>query len=173
MAHLLTGDTVIEFTLPATDGETYSTHEMLTATKALVVVFMSNDCPYVQAWVDRINAIAREYADQDVRVLAINANSGPANTMENMGKYAIEKELVFPYAIDETQIVMHAFGAEQTPEVFIFDASAKLRYHGAPDDNYENAQAVQHAYMREALDTLIVDGEVAIPETETVGCPIA
>ncbi len=172
MAHLLTGDTVIEFTLRATDGETYSTREILTAAKALVVVFMNNNCSYVQAWEKRINAIAREYAEQDVHVLAINANSGPENTMENMSKYAVEKGLVFPYALDETQIVLHAFGAERTPEVFIFDASAKLRYHGAPDDNYENEQAVKHAYIREALDALIVDGEVATSETETVGCPI-
>ncbi len=172
MANLLTGDTVIEFTLPATDGETYSTHGMLTVSKALVVVFMSNDCSYVQAWEDRINAIARDYEEQDVRVLAINANTGPANIMENMGKHALEKEFVFPYAADETQIVMHAFGAEQTPEVFVFDASAKLRYHGALDDNYENTQEVKKHYVREALDAIIANGEVTTPETKTVGCPI-
>ncbi len=172
MANLLTGDTVIEFTLPATDGQRYSAHEMLTASKALVVVFMSNDCSYVQAWEDRVNTIASEYAAQDVRVLAINANTGSANTMENMGKRAIEKEYVFPYAADETQIVTHAFGAEQTPEVFIFDASAKLRYHGAIDDNYEHAQAAKQHFVREALNALITDNEVTIPETKTIGCPI-
>jgi len=89
-----------------------------------------------------------------------------------MGKHAIEKEFVFPFAADETQIVVHAFGAEHTPEVFIFDASAKLRYHGAPDDNSENTQAVKNHYVRAALDAIIADSDVAIPETKATCCPI-
>ncbi len=172
MAHLLTGDTVIEFTLPAPDGQIYSTHEILTAAKALVVVFISNDCSYVQAWEECINALARDYNVQDVRVLAINANTGPANTLESMGKYAIEKAFVFPCVKDETLLVTHAFGAEQTPEVFIFDASAKLRYHGAPDNTYQSPQTVKRNYMRDALDAIILDEDVAISETEVVGCAI-
>lgn len=84
----------------------------------------------------------------------------------------MKKQFVFPYLQDESQVVAHAYGAERTPEFFIFDAAGKLRYHGSPDDNYEEEQAVRHSYVREALDAVLVDQEVAIPESAVLGCTI-
>ncbi|HZR41844.1 MAG TPA: thioredoxin family protein [Ktedonobacteraceae bacterium] len=175
MANLLTGDTAVDFTLPATNGETYNLHDAFRDAKAVIVVFTCNHCPYARAWEDRINAIARDYASQGVRLFAINANDAilhPGDSLEQMVKRSVEKEFVFPYLHDETQVVAHAYGAERTPEVFVFDAAAKLRYHGAPDDNYEDEHAVKHAYVREALDAILADQNVATAETKPVGCTI-
>lgn len=175
MANLITGDTIIDFTLPATDGQTYTAHEFFSGAAAAIVVFTCNHCPYVKAWEDRVNVIARDYASQGVRMLAINANDVsryPADSLENMAKRATEKGFVFPYLYDESQVVAHAYGAERTPEVFVFDASGKLRYHGAPDDNYEDEKAVKHRYAREALDAILAEKEVTTAETKAVGCTI-
>ncbi len=175
MANVLRGDTLIDFTLPATDGTTYHASEIAQRSKALVVVFTCNHCPYAQAWEDRINQIARDYAAQGVHLLAINANDAmrfPGDSFEQMVKRAAEKQFAFPYLHDDSQKVAHAYGAERTPELFIFDAAGKLRYHGALDDNYEDEQAVQHHYAREVLDAIIADKEVAISETQPVGCTI-
>jgi peroxiredoxin len=175
MTKLLTGDALIDFTLPATDGNTYNASEIAQKSKALAVVFTCNHCPYARAWEDRINQIARDYAGQGVSVLAINANDAtkyPGDSFEQMVKRATEKQFVFPYLQDESQVVAHAYGAERTPEFFIFNASGKLRYHGSPDDNYEEEQAVIHSYVREALDAILADQEVAIPETRVLGCTI-
>jgi peroxiredoxin len=175
MAKLHTGDALIDFTLPATDGNTYHASEIAQEAKALAVVFTCNHCPYARAWEDRINQIARDYAGQGVHLLAINANDAtkyPGDSFEQMAKRATEKQFVFPYLQDESQTVARAYGAERTPEFFIFDAAGKLRYHGAPDDNYEEEQAVKHSYVREALDAILTGREVAIPETPAVGCTI-
>lgn len=175
MPTLMTGDSLIEFSLPATDGQTYSAHEFFRSAKAAIVVFTCNHCPYVRAWEDRINALARDYTSQDVRMLAISSNDVsryPADSMENMAKRAVEKSFVFPYLYDESQTVAYAYGAERTPELFLFDASGKLRYHGALDDNYEDESAVKHRYAKEALDAIIADKEVLTPETKPVGCTI-
>lgn len=175
MAKLMTGDSVIDFTLPATDERTYNANEQLRNAKALAIVFTCNHCPYAQAWEDRINAIARDYAPQGVRLLAVSSNDVsryPADNMPNMAKRALEKGFVFPYLYDESQIVAHAYGAERTPEFFIFDSAGKLRYHGAPDDNYEDEQAVTHHYAREALNAILADKTVATAETPPVGCTI-
>jgi peroxiredoxin len=59
-----------------------------------------------------------------------------------------EKQFTFPYLYDESQDVARSYGAERTPEFFIFDASGTLRYHGAPDDNYEDEQAI-HPSLRQ------------------------
>ncbi len=175
MANVLRGDTLIDFTLPATDGTTYHASEVAQRSKALVVVFTCNHCPYARAWEDRINQLARDYAVQGVHLLVINANDAaryPSDSVEQMIKRAAEKQFAFPYLHDDSQEVAHAYGAERTPELFIFDAAGKLRYHGAPDDNYEEEQAVQHHYAREALDAIIADKEVVISETKPVGCTI-
>jgi peroxiredoxin len=175
MGKLLTGDSLIDFTLPATDGNTYNASEIAQKSKALAVVFTCNHCPYARAWEDRINQIARDYAGQGVSLLAINANDAtkyPGDSFEQMVKRATEKQFVFPYLQDESQVVAHAYGAERTPEFFIFDAAGKLRYHGSPDDNFEEEQAVKHSYVREALDAILADQEIAIPETRVLGCTI-
>jgi peroxiredoxin len=175
MANLRTGDTALDFTLPATDGQTYNLHDAFKNARAVAIVFTCNHCPYVRAWEDRINAIARDYASRGVRLFGINSNNAsayPADSFENMVKRAHEKHFVFPYLYDESQSVARSYGAERTPELFIFDAAKTLRYHGAPDDNYEDEHAVTHHYAREALDAILTDREPALAETKPVGCSI-
>lgn len=175
MANLRTGDTALDFTLPATDGKAYNLYQSFNNAKAVAVVFTCNHCPYAIAWEDRINAIAHDYATQGVRLFAINANNAlthPADSFENMAKRANEKHFVFPYLHDESQNIARSYGAERTPEFFIFDAAKRLRYHGAPDDNYEDEHAVKHYYVREALNAILAGREPAQPETKPVGCSI-
>jgi peroxiredoxin len=175
MSQLITGDTALDFTLPATNGQTYTLHEVLKQTKAVVLVFTCNHCPYARAWEDRINALALDYAGQGVSLLAINSNSAqvsPSDSWEHMIARANEKQFAFPYLYDESQEVAHLYGAQRTPEVFLFDTTGQLCYHGAPDDNYEDEQAVQHAYVREALDAVLAGQAATISQTPPVGCTI-
>jgi peroxiredoxin len=175
MANLKIGDPAPDFTLPATDGKQYHLSEAFNNAKAVAVVFTCNHCPYAIAWEDRINAIARDYAPKGVRLFAINANNAtthPADSFENMVKHADEKHFVFPYLHDESQSVARAYGAERTPECFIFGATKTLLYHGAPDDNYDNPQAIKQHYVREALDAILAGKTPAVAETKAVGCSI-
>ncbi len=173
MTHLHLGDAFIDFTLPATDGQTYTASAVLKIAQALIVTFTCNHCPYAQAWEDRLNQIIHDYDPRGVHMLAISSNdvrAYPADSFEKMAERAGQKRFVFPYLFDETQQVARAYGAERTPELFIFDASGILRYHGAPDDNYDDEQAITHHYAREALDALLAGQTVQIPETPPVGC---
>jgi len=175
MALLHSGDTMIDFTLPATDGQDYTASVVLQKARALIVTFTCNHCPYAQAWEDRLNQIIHDYDPQGVHMLAISSNDAvkfPADNFEKMVERARQKHFVFPYLFDESQQVARAYGAERTPEIFIFDASGVLRYHGAPDDNYDNADAVTQRYARAALDAILSGEPVSIPETAAVGCTI-
>ena len=73
---------------------------------------------------------------------------------------------------DESQEVAKAYGAQRTPEIFLFDKDRKLSYHGAIDDNYEDPSAVSANYLRDALDSVLSGQTPATPKTDAVGCTI-
>jgi peroxiredoxin len=174
MANVKIGDAAIAFDLPAVDGETYSLSALSEGKNATVVIFMCNHCPYVLAWLDRLITTAKDYANRGVALAGINANDPlkyAADDFAGMQKLAKEYGLPFAYLHDESQEIAHAYGAERTPELFVFDADLRLRYHGAPDDNYDEPQA-SVPYLRNALDAVLAGTEPPVAETPPVGCTI-
>jgi peroxiredoxin len=174
VANLEFGDPAIPFELPGVDGQTYSLASLAEGREATAVIFMCNHCPYVLAWLDRLIALAREYQGLNVAFAGINANDAakyPTDSFESMQQLARERGLPFPYLHDESQDVARAYGAARTPEIFLFDRDMRLRYHGAPDDNYDESQASE-PYLRYALDAVLEGRNPSVIETRAVGCTI-
>ena len=174
MAKLEIGDNAILFSLPGVDGDTHSLYEYQDK-EAVAVIFTCNHCPYARAWEDRIVSIQSDYADRDIQVLAINANDAdkyPDDGFPQMQQRAEEKNFSFPYLQDESQELAAAYGAERTPEVFLLDSDRKLVYHGAVDDNYDDPNAVQEHYLRDAIEAVLSDEEPSTSQTRPVGCTI-
>jgi peroxiredoxin len=165
------GDHAPTFVLPDTEG---ITHEPGGA-PATVVVFTCNHCPYALAWHERIVAVARDYADRGVRVLAINSNDSeryPRDSLQAMRARVEQGEFEgVPYLRDESQDVARAYGAETTPDVFVLDAGGLLRYRGAPDADYEEPTQ-NAAFLRAALDAVLDGRDPDPPQTPPVGCSI-
>ncbi|HEY66434.1 MAG TPA: thioredoxin family protein [Caldilineae bacterium] len=174
MANLKIGDKAIPFNLIGVDDQQHALSDY--ADKAAVaVIFSCNHCPYVRAWEDRMIQIQADYADKGVQLIAINANDAtkyPDDSFPKMKERAQEKGFNFPYLHDETQEIAQAYGAERTPQVFLFDQDGVLRYHGAIDDNYENPNAVKQHYLRDALDAVLAGQDPPVTETPPVGCTI-
>jgi peroxiredoxin len=161
------------FELPTTSGETVSLAG-LADREAVVIEFHSNVCPYVHAWEPRLSAIASEFAERGVAVVAINASdatASPRDSFSAMVERVAKKGLAFVYAKDETQEVARAFGAEKTPEVMLFDHDRRLVYRGAIDDSSEE-EDVQVSYLRDAIEAVLAGHSPEIAETPAVGCPI-
>jgi peroxiredoxin len=159
------------FALPDTEGTTHTPGDA----PATVVVFTCNHCPYALAWHDRIIALAHDYSQRGVRVLAINPNDAiryPRDSMEAMRARVQGGEFDgVPYLRDESQEVAHAYDAETTPDVFVLDAAGLLRYRGAPDADYEDAS--QRAdFLRDALDAILDGRDPVLAQTPPVGCSI-
>jgi peroxiredoxin len=167
------GDTAPDFSLPATGGGTESLRDGDSA--ATVVYWTCNHCPYALAWHDRMLEADRDYADRGVRFLAINSNDAerhPADSFEAMvERVESEGEWPHPYLHDESQEVARAWGAQKTPHVFVLDGDGVLRYHGAPDADYEDASHAA-AYVRDALDAVLEGREPERAETPAVGCGV-
>ena len=159
-----------DFELPDTDGSTHSPD----GDPATVVVFTCTHCPYALAWHDRIMAVARDYGDRGVRVLAINSNDAqryPRDSYEAMKQRVATERWPLPYLRDESQEVAHAYGAQTTPDVFVLDAQRRLRYRGAPDSGYDDPSQ-NAAWLRGAIDAVLAGGDPSPAETKPIGCSI-
>lgn len=169
-----TGSYAPDFNLPGVDGKSYSLDSFKGA-KVLVVIFSCNHCPYVQAYEDRLIAIQRDFSDQQVSLVAINANETqnyPEDNFPKMVLRAKQKGFNFPYLRDETQAVADAYGAHYTPEVFLFDSERRLRYTGRIDDNWQNPAAARSHDLRAAIEAVLSGKNILSPETHAVGCTI-
>ena len=167
------GDEIIDFELPGVDGKIYSLSSFEKG-KPIAVIFWCNHCPYVKAWEDRVVRLGNEYKDK-VQFVLINANDPvkyPEDSFDNMKKRAQEKGYPFPYLFDESQEVARRYGAERTPEIFLFDRNWRLAYHGAPDDNWEDESKVKNNYFRDAIEAVLMNGEPPVRETPPRGCTI-
>jgi hypothetical protein len=166
------GDTVATFTLPRAEGGEFTVDP--TTAPATVVVFTANHCPYALAWHDRIQQLARDYAERGVLVVQINPNNQathPADSTAASAQRVAAGHFAGPYLRDEPQDITRAWGAERTPDVFVVDKTGALAYRGAPDESYED-ESQRASYLRDALDDLLAGRPVARPETPPRGCTI-
>jgi len=172
-----------DFSLPATDGKTYSLKDF-DQYKTLVIVFTCNHCPTAQAYEDRIKQLVTDYKEKGVGVIAISPNDPEAvrldelaytdlgDSFEDMKIRAKDKAYNFIYLYDgATSEVSMKYGPQATPHIFIFDQKRELRYTGRIDDGEKPGSAKTHD-TRSALDALIAGQPVAVEKTKTFGCSI-
>ena len=176
MTRLAVGDPAPLFELPVVDSEGDGGAVRLAPAEAAatVVVFTANGCPYARAWHDRIQDVARDYADGNVRVLQIVSNDAdghPEDTLEAMQQRVAAGDFATPLLHDTTQSAAQAYGATATPEVFVIDRDGIVRYHGAPDGDYDDV-ALRAEWVREALDQVLDGREVTRPTTSAAGCSV-
>ncbi len=168
------GEQAPELRLPDTGRESHEVSGPAEGVEATVVYWTCNHCPYALAWQDRLHAVARDYGDRGVRFLAVNSNDAeryPADSPAAMRERVEREGWGHPFLHDESQEVARAYGAQVTPDVFVFDRDLALRYRGAPDADYEDP-GQDAAWLRGALDAVLAGSAPEPAETEPVGCSI-
>lgn len=172
------GDTAMDFKLKNYDGRMVSMADYKDA-KGYIVIFNCNTCPYSKAYDSRIIALNKKYASKGFPVLTINPNDpdlSPGDSFDEMKKQAKRNKYDFPYLVDETQDVARAYGATNTPHVYVLDkvSNEKLKvvYIGAIDDNSRNAEAVTKKYVEDAIEALMQSKNVPVTQTKAIGCTI-
>lgn len=163
-----------DFQLKGVDENVYSLDDFKERS-ILVIIFMCNHCPYVQACIERLVTLQRDFIDRGVRFIGINANDAfdfPEDDFEAMKVFAREKNMNFPYLRDETQYVAKAYKAVCTPDVFVYDDQRALRYHGRIDNNWKDATKVTSQDLRSALEAMISQKKVDSFQIPSMGCSI-
>ena len=168
------GDKAPDFTLPATDGKTYSLSDFDDA-KLLVVSFTCNHCPYVLGSDESTRATAERFAPHGVRFVCINSNSPNTyaeDSFEHMVVRMQKERFPWVYLHDATQDVARAYGALRTPHFFVFDADRKLVYTGRGVDQPRDASKATVHDLDKALEELVAGRPVSTPVTNPIGCNV-
>jgi peroxiredoxin len=162
------------FDLPGTDGRRHNL-ESARGRNGLVVMFICNHCPYVQAVVGKMVRDARELNAYGVGTIAISSNDAlayPDDSFEAMKAFSREHALPFPYAYDESQAVARAYGAVCTPDIFGFDAKLALAYRGRLDDSGRSPKDGNRREMFEAMVQVSRGEPPPGPQHPALGCSI-
>ena len=171
------GDKIADFNLKNIDGK-FKTLADYKETKGLIIIFTCNHCPFSVSYEDRIIALQKKYGVQGFPVVAINPNDAvayPLDSYENMQERAQEKNFNFDYLHDESQEIAKAFGATNTPHVYIVSNQQpgfKVEYIGAIDDNSYEPQSVRHRHVENAVEQLLKKTPVLVTKTKALGCSI-
>jgi peroxiredoxin len=118
--------------------------------------------------------LQRELGDRGFELVAISSNDAdayPEDSFDAMKARAEEQGFNFDYLYDEDQSALNAYGAERTPEVFLFDRDRRLVYHGAIDDSREEDE-VSESYLRDAIEAVLAGEEPPVSDTAPVGCTV-
>lgn len=164
------------FSLPEpTTGETVSLSDFRGA-PALLVVFLSNHCPFVKHLADHLAGVAAEYQRRGVAVVGINANdvtTHPDDSPAKMKEEVARRGYTFPYLFDESQEVAKAYRAACTPDFFLFGADGGLVYRGQYDASRPSlGTPVTGADLRAAIDAVLAGGAPVSQQVPSVGCNI-
>jgi peroxiredoxin len=162
------------FRLPAVDGQSYGLHDF-DSSGVLVVMFICNHCPYVQAVEDRLIRLAGEYGPRGVQLVGICSNDAatyPDDSFERLAARWRDKRYGFPYLHDEQQSAARDFGAVCTPDIFVYGRDRKLAYRGRIDDSWKDETKVTRRELAAALDALLAGGEPAREQRPSMGCSI-
>lgn len=163
-----------DFKLPGTDGTIYTLSSFENA-KALVVIFMCNHCPYVKAVLQRLIDLQNELGAKGTQIVGINSNDAvryPDDSMEAMKQCVAEKKISFPYLFDETQEIAKAYDAVCTPDIYVYGPDRTLLYRGRIDDNWQEPENINQRDLRDAIEAILSDKEVASEQIASMGCSI-
>lgn len=175
MAFTLTiGESAPAFSLPATDGKTYTLADFAKY-DTLVIFFTCNHCPFVLGSDEITRKTALEFIPKGVAFVGINSNSVntyAADSFEHMIKRMEENNFPWKYLRDESQDIARAYGALRTPHFYIFDKERKLIYTGAGVDNPIKAENVTVNYLQNALLEHTSGKPISISVTNPKGCNV-
>lgn len=167
------GSKVPDFALPSLDGPTIGRGDFADA-PALLVIFLSNHCPYVRHLESGLGELIAAYPQ--IGVVGICSND-TENYPDDAARYLREQRARagwnFPYLVDESQQAAKDFRAACTPDFFLYGSDGTLAYRGAFDYSRPgNDKPLTGELLRHAIDTVLAGGSVPEPHQPSVGCSI-
>lgn len=157
-----------DFQLTTIDGKPFTLSSAAKDHKAVVLMWISTQCPYSNAYNAQMKDLANAFASKGVLFVGINSNK----TEDSAAVIAHAKANghTFPIVKDPKNKVADLYDARRTPEVYVIDPEGKLRYHGRITENHEDPASSPD--LKNALDSFLAGKPIARTETKAFGCTI-
>lgn len=173
---LTLGTSAVDFQLPdVVSGQTVTLADFADQ-KALLVLFISRHCPFVQHIKHELAKLGQDYREQHLGIVAISPNNPithPDDAPDSLKAFAAELALTFPILFDDTQQTAKDYSAACTPDIFLFDADRRLVYRGQLDESRpSNGVPVTGKDLRSAIDAVLADQPVIQDQKPSIGCNI-
>jgi peroxiredoxin len=173
---LALGTAAPEFQLPdVVSGENISL-ATFSGSKALLLMFICQHCPFVKHIQAELAKIGQDYRDRPLGIVAISANdvaNYPDDSPQKLKQMAQELTFNFPVCYDESQAVAKSYTAACTPDFFLFDTAKKLVYRGQLDDSRpSNGIPVTGQDLRQAINAVLQDRAIDFEQKPSIGCNI-
>lgn len=163
---------ISDFTLANHRGTEWSLSDVADS-KLVVIAFLGTECPLAKLYGPRLTELQTEYEGRGVAFVGINANT--QDSLTEIAAYVARHKISFPMLKDVGNRVADLFAAERTPEVFLLDENRNIRYRGRIDDQYLvglSRDKVRRRDLALAIDELLNQKDVSVPQTEPIGCHI-
>ncbi len=136
--------------------------------QAVVLVFVSTQCPISNRYLPELSAIGKDFAGKGVAVLGVNSNH---NEQGEIAAWAKDRGVDFPVLCDADHRLADALGIETVPTAVVLDAKHVVRYRGRIDDDPMGGRARKRD-LRDAVAAVLENREIAEPETTPRGCSV-
>lgn len=174
-----TGQEAPSFSAMDSNGRKHALSDFLG--KTVVLEWYNHECPYVQKHyaTKNMQEMQRKYTAQGVVWLTISSSAagkqghvdGPAANKLIQESGAAQTA----FLLDHDGSIGRQYGARTTPHMFVIDASGRLVYSGAIDNNNSSRHSSvegAHNYVGAALDSLLAGMPIKTSSTEPYGCSV-
>ncbi|WP_375240048.1 thioredoxin family protein [Aurantibacter sp.] len=148
----------------------------LKGSRATVIMFICNHCPFVIHVNSKLVELANSYNPKEVGFIAVSSNdveNYPQDSPELMAELAKQEKYPFPYLYDETQNVAKAYDAACTPDFYVFNSELKSTYHGQLDNSRPgNNKPLTAKDLKEAIDLTVSGLKPLEHQKPSIGCNI-
>lgn len=161
-------------TLPDVNGRKLQPLVIEAQERAIVLIFVTVDCPICNAYVGEMNRLSQAYANRGVRffLVDVDVNLPAADVLQHAREYALTPTVL----LDPNRLLARKYAATTTPEVILINQAGTISYRGRIDDLYislgqRRYEAHEHN-LRDALDAVVAGRPVPVAVTRAVGCAI-
>lgn len=139
-----------------------------------VYIFLSESCPICKSQTLTLRQLHQQYSTKGISFTGLFPNQ-EYSTNESIRQFGKKYQLKFELKKDEGQKMVKQFSATTNPQIFVVqNATQKILYQGKLDNGFENIgkkrEVITEHYLRDALESILQKKEVAIKQTQPVGC---
>ena len=142
--------------------------------KALVFIFVSNECPIANRYAPEIERLHKQYVSNQIAFILVH--SDPSETQAAIDKHTRDFGYTCAVLRDTDQQLARKAGVKVTPEAAVFLPNGKRLYRGRIDNRYAAFGKARpkptERDLQAALDAIVSGKPVRKTETRAIGCYI-